>query len=137
MDLFVAKNPPITLRDLQDFETSTGLLLPGDYKTHLLMYNGAETESTEVYFGEPDDGINFFYFHPMKHGSTMLMGTRDYLPAQYISIGCTQTGYLAMSLNEDNYGSIHVYYSEVELTWLAPSFTAFVSGLADYPDWIQ
>lgn len=134
MELFIAENPPITLSDIQEFETTTGLFLPEDYKAHLLEYNGAEVESIEVYFGVPDDGINFYYFHPLKYGDSILVGTQDYLPEKHICIGCTATGYLAMALTEDNYGNIYVYYSEAELTWLASSFTAFVSGLTDYAD---
>ena len=134
MELFIAENPPITLSDIQEFEAAKGLTLPEDYKAHLLRYNGAEVESIEVYFGVPDDGINFSYFHPLKYGDSILVDTEDYLPEKHITIGCTSTGYLAMSLAEEAYGHIYVYYSEAELTWLADSFTAFVSDLTDYTD---
>lgn len=134
MDLFITANPPITLSDLQEFETSTGLFLPEDYKAHLLQYNGAKVESIYVYFGVPDDGINFFYFYPLKHGSSMQVEIVDYLPEKHITIGRTQGGSLAMSLDDEHYGNIYVYYSEGELTFLASSFTAFVSGLTDYTD---
>lgn len=134
MELFTAENPPITLNDIQEFETAKRLILPEDYKAHMLQYNGATVESIEVYFGVPDDDINFSYFHPLKYGDSILVDTRDYLPEKHITIGCTSTGYLAMSLAEDSYGSIYAYYSEAELTWLAGSFTAFISGLTDYAD---
>lgn len=134
MELFITKNPPITLGDIQEFETATELSLPEDYKADLLKYNGATTESIYIYFGEPDDGINFFYFLPLKYGSSMHVEIIDYLPEKHILIGCTQTGNLAMSLNDEDYGNVYVYYSEGELTWLASSFTAFVSGLIDYTD---
>lgn len=134
MELFIAENPPIKLNDIQEFESATGLIFPEDYKAHMLQYNGATVESIDVYFGVPDDGINFSYFHPLKYGDSILVSTQDYLPKKHITIGCTYTGYIAMSLAEDSYGSIYTYYSEAELTWLAESFTEFVSGLIDYTD---
>ena len=134
MELFIAENPPITLSDIQEFETAKGLTLPEDHKAHLLQYNGAEVESIEAYFGVPDDDSNFSYFHPLKYGDSILVDTEDYLPEKHITIGCTSTGYLAMSLTEDTYGHIYVYYSEVELKFLAASFTEFIEGLIDYDD---
>ena len=134
MELFITENPPITLSDIQEFETATELSLPEDYKAHLLKYDGARTESMYLYFGEPDDDINFSYFLPLKYGDSMHVEMDDYLPRKHITIGCTRFGYLAMALDEEHYGHIYVYYSEVILTWLAPSFTAFVSGLIDCTD---
>lgn len=86
------------------------------------------------FFGEPDDGINFSSFHPIKYGKSLLVEKKDYLPEKYIGIGLTGTGYLAMSLDEQTYGSIYVHYSEVELKFLATSFTEFTDGLIDYSD---
>lgn len=134
MEQFIAENPPITLSDIQEFETTTEVSLPEDYKAHLLEYNGALVEGVEVYFGEPDDGIRFFYFLPLKYGSSSHVEMDDYLPEKHITIGCTQGGYLAMALTEENYGHIYVYYSDAKLIWLTPSFTAFVAGLIDYAD---
>ena len=134
MELFIAENPPITLSDIHEFETSKGIIFPQDYKAHMLQYNGATVESIEVHFGVPDDGINFSYFHPLKYGDSILVDTKDYLPEKHITIGCTSTGYLAMSLAEDTYGHIYVYYSEGELKFLAASFTEFIEGLIDYED---
>lgn len=134
MELFYQENPPITAQDIREFEANLGVSLPEDYKAHLLEYNGASVESIEVYFGEPDDDINFFYFLPLKYGDSMHIEMHDYLPRKHITIGCTRGGYLAMSLDDEHYGNIYAYYSEAELTWLASSFTAFVSGLTDYTD---
>lgn len=136
MDIFEIENPPITAQDLSAFETETGLLFPEDYRLHLLQYNGGNTISMDIYFGEPDDGINLLYFYPLKHGDSLMVEPSDYLPAKHISIGATSTGYLAMSLHEENYGSIYVHYSEAILKFLAPSFTEFIAGLIDYETWI-
>lgn len=76
MELFTAENPPITLNDIQEFETAKGLTLPEDYKAHMLQYNGATVESIEVHFGVPDDDINFSYFHPLKYGDSILVDTQ-------------------------------------------------------------
>ncbi|WP_175620518.1 SMI1/KNR4 family protein [Chryseobacterium schmidteae] len=132
MELFSVENPPIMLEDLKEFEAALGLSLPEDYKAHLLAYNGAGLKSTEVFFGYMDDGINLYYFHPIKYGNSLQSGKRDYLPEKYICIGCILGGYLAMSLDEQTYASIYSYYSEVELEYLASSFTEFVDGLIDY-----
>lgn len=134
MELFYQENPPITAQDIREFEANLGASLPEDYKAHLLTYNGGHSNSMDIYFGFPDDGINLFYFYPLKYGDSEQVEQHDYLPYKHISIGRFSTGDLAMSLLEDTYGHIYSYYSEVELNFLAPSFTAFVSGLIDYAD---
>lgn len=134
MELFYQENPPITEQDIQEFEANLGVSLPEDYKAHLLTYNGGHTNSMEIYFGVPDDGINLFYFYPLKYGDSEQVEQHDSLPYKHISIGRFDTGDLAMSLFEDSYGHIYSYHSEVELKFLAASFTEFVEGLIDYED---
>lgn len=135
MELFELRNKLITSEEIREFEAETGLSLPEDYKAHMLQYNGGHASGIDVFFGEPDDGINLSCFLPMKYAdSSLVVETKDYLPEKYISIGLTQTGYLAMSLDEETYGSIYVHYSEAELEFLAASFTEFVNGLIDYSD---
>lgn len=134
MEIFKTENQLITPEELNEFETEIGLSLPDDYKEHMLKCNGGSPHSYDFYFGVPDDGINLSYFYPIKYGTSSLVEKEDYLPEKYISIGKTQTGYLAMSLHEENYGSIFVHYSEVELEFLASSFTEFTDGLIDYKD---
>ncbi|MCI3939505.1 SMI1/KNR4 family protein [Chryseobacterium aahli] len=97
----------------------------------MLKYNGGSPLSYYIYFGEPDDGILLSGFKSIKYG-TSLVEKQDYLPKNHLSIGYIETGYLAMSLDEKDYGNIFVYYSEAELEFLASSFTAFLEGLVDY-----
>ncbi len=42
-----------------------------------------------------------------------------------------------MSLQKENHGAIYVYYSEVELKFVAASFTEFLEGLVDYTDYFE
>lgn len=131
-DLFRSENPAISAEELKEFETAIGLVLPEDYKAHMLTYNGGSAAGIYLFFGLPDDGINFLGFYPIKFGDTLLVERRDYLPEKHLAIGRTGTGYLAMSLAENTYGNIYVHYSKVELEFLAASFTEFIAGLTDY-----
>ncbi|THF52852.1 SMI1/KNR4 family protein [Flavobacterium supellecticarium] len=128
---FRIENERITVEELNEFEEETGVTLPEDYRVHMLQYNGGSPFSYYLYFGEPDDGILLFRFKSIKYGAP-LVEKQDYLPENYLSIGYIEAGYLAMSLDKKEYGSIFVYYSEVELTKIAASFTAFLDGLVDY-----
>jgi len=82
----------------------------------------------------PDDGKRLFYFFPIKYAGSLLVEKKDYLPEKHLNIGTTETGYLSMSLDEEDYGAIDVYYSEAELEFVAASFTEFLNGLVDYTD---
>lgn len=137
MEFFEITNQLITPEELEAFEKEIGLCLPADYKAHMLQYNGATTASMDLFFGDPEDGIQFASFHPIKYGDSLLSGKRDYLPENYLALGLTGTGYLAMSLDEQTHGNVYVHYSEVELEFLAASFTEFIAGLIDYDgtDW--
>jgi hypothetical protein len=128
---FRIDNERITEEELNEFEQEIGGTLPEDYRAHMLKYNGGVPSSYYLYFGEPDDDILLSRFKSIKYG-TPLVEKQDYLPEDYLSIGYTQTGYLAMSLDKNEYGSIFVYYSEAELTKIASSFTEFLEGLVDY-----
>lgn len=79
MKLFITQNPPIALNNIEKFEPTKELYLPKDYKAHLLEYNEATTESIYMYFGEPDNGINCFYFLPLKYGDSMHVEIINYL----------------------------------------------------------
>lgn len=131
-DLFRLEHPLISIEELNEFEAAIGLPLPEDYKAHMLSCNGGTAADIYLFFGVPDDGINLFGFYPIKYGDTLFAGPRDYLPEKHLAIGRTGTGYLAMSLDETTYGNIYVHYSEVELEFLAASFTEFIDGLIDY-----
>lgn len=131
-DLFRSENPAISAQELKEFETAIGLVLPEDYKAHMLTYNGGAAACMYLFFGLPDDGINLFGFYPIKYGDTLFVERRNYLPEKHLAIGRTGTGYLVMSLAENSYGNIFVHYSEVELEFLAASFTEFIDGLTDY-----
>ena len=128
---FEIENKLITPDELHEFELETGVSLPQDYKEYLLKYNGGSPLSYYLYFGEPDEGILLSGFKSIKYGAS-LVEQKDYLPPKHLSIGYTETGYLAMSLDEKEYGNIFIYYSEAELKLLAPSFTKFLEGLVDY-----
>lgn len=134
MKIVEANHSLITPKELKEFEAEIGLSLPEDYKMHMLKYNGGSASSIYLFFGEPDNGINLLGFYPIKYGTTLFAGKKDYLPEKHIGIGRTGTGYLAMSLDEKTHGNIYVHYSEVELQFLAASFTEFVAGLENYSD---
>lgn len=128
---FEIENKLITPQELNEFEIEMELSLPQDYKEYMLKYNGGFPLSYYIYFGEPDDGILLSSFKSIKYG-TSLVEKQDYLPKNYLSIGHIETGYLAMSLDEKDYGNIFVYYSEADLEFSASSFTEFLDGLVDY-----
>jgi hypothetical protein len=55
----------------------------------------------------------------------------------YFNIGRIRGGNICMSLQEENYGSIYVYYSAAELEFLTSSFAEFMKGLIDYKDILE
>ncbi len=124
--------------EVEEIELELGVKFPSDYKDFMLVYNGGSSASTGVYFGGYDDGVRFSSFLPLKYGDDTLeesyLESRDVLPENLTPIGYTGTGFLAMSLGENDYGSVYVYYSDVEPEFLATSFTEFLNGLVDYGD---
>jgi len=135
---FYIQNQLVTEQEIQDFERGYDLTLPNDYKVDLLKYNGGVVTSSYLYFEHYDSGIRLASFQPLKYGYDTIEksyeDSRDYLPEKYINIGYTGTGNICISLQEQNYGAIYVYYSEVELAFIAASFTEFFRGLVDYTD---
>lgn len=124
----------ITESDINDFELFIGLTLPDDYKEHMIKYNGGKpVPRRNIYFGDYDDGVGLSRFQSIKHGVDTIDNSHEkskrYLPENYMNIGYTLTGNLCMSLDEKSYGHIYVYYSDVELEFLASSFTEFIEGL--------
>ena len=135
---FYIHNQLVTEQEIWDFEREYDLTLPNDYREHLLKYNGGAVTNSYLYFKDYDSGIRLSSFQPLKYGNDTIeksyKDSRDYLPERYINVGYTGTGNICMSLQEQNYGFIYIYYSEVELEFVANSFTEFLDGLVDYSD---
>ena len=120
--------------EMNQIEIDLSVKFPEDYRNYMLIYNGGSPKSISVYFNKKN--IRLSSFLPLKYGEDTLeesyMNSRDFLPKNYVPIGYTETGNLCMSLSKDTYGSVYVYYSDVELELLASSFTEFLDGLVDY-----
>jgi cell wall assembly regulator SMI1 len=100
---------PIYLKDLNEFEKKVGRILPENYKSLLLKYNGGvEAEGDKV--------IDCFY--SIKYGTTTVESAINILqiiektiPVEYLPFGNTGTGNeITIYLNEgDDYGKIFLF----------------------------
>ncbi|CAM1343796.1 SMI1/KNR4 family protein [Tenacibaculum amylolyticum] len=140
---FEPNDNAITSEELNEFENSLGgLILPEDYKEHMLIYNGGDVEQYDIvhkdYYGLGDGGISDFL--PIKYGNYTIekvnIALSDRLPVGYLVIGYTSGGGdIIMSLNnDDTYGNTKVRYTEGEIIELSPSFTELLNDMVEAED---
>lgn len=59
----------LTLQDLNDFEDLICLVLPPDYKQHMLLYNGGIVNEDVKHINYLDGGEGISKFYPIKYGN--------------------------------------------------------------------
>ncbi|SEC37830.1 SMI1 / KNR4 family (SUKH-1) [Tenacibaculum sp. MAR_2009_124] len=133
---FEAKGENLTLEEVLEFERFYAIELPESYKSFMLENNGMRL--LRAYFFKPEvweEELYFEYLLPIKYGKYNLeranIGGLDDFPNGHLSIGHVQGGTISLSVKKDDYGSIHVYYSDGEMHKLTDSFTEFLEGLKE------
>lgn len=138
---FRANREGITMEELNEFEASLeGLILPEDYKQHMLTYNGGvvvedEIEHKSLYGNYGGGAISDFA--SIKYGGNTLEelnnALSDRLPSGYIAIGYTAGGgVIIMSLNNDNtYGNTKIRITDGDIIDLSPSFTDLLNDMVE------
>jgi len=124
-----------TLGDIKFFEKELDLVLPEDYKQHLLKYNGG-TPTSACYFvtkkGREIEFESFLSFKTKKKNTLLkkhLEFDKDLLPSKYLTIGYIVGGHIAIRLVGKKYGAIYKFHSDVKLKKIADSFTELIKGL--------
>jgi hypothetical protein len=142
-----------SLEAIQTFEKKIGLLLPDDYKQHLLKYNGGRCEPDHFDFienGKPSgSGIEWFLaLHESESDSleetySIFKLEDKRMPDKMIPIDNDGLGNLVcISCAEKDYGYVYFWDHENEVDYLeaddddysnlyfiAKSFTDFINGL--------
>lgn len=121
--------------ELSEFEKEQGLILPIEYRSHILIYNGGRPDRD--YFGN----IGLSYFYPIKYGDSgtleeTLGAISDVLPEGFFPFAYDGGGnQICISLNQKNYGNIFIWYHDMDegedIEFLASSFKEFLNGLSD------
>lgn len=125
---------PITLEELNNFQTLIGKTLPEDYRQHMLTYNGGDVEElNNAHISNPEGGGGISDFYPIKYGSITMekvyQFTNDILPTGYLAIGRARGGgEIIISLNNDEtYGHTKHWYPDETIYDLSPSFTQLLN----------
>ncbi|WP_046246768.1 SMI1/KNR4 family protein [Hymenobacter terrenus] len=158
---FIGTQEPATLADIEAIEQQYGFTLPADYKAHLLQYNGGWPRDRDTFLQlDPVDGehversVN--QFKPVKNGDytleSSLRSLRSELHDDLVPFANEAGGdQFVLSVGPEDYGSVyyisHEFYKPPKrkemkqprqygkgVSFLAPSFTAFLDGLVDIPD---
>jgi len=124
--------------DIEAIESKFDIELPSKYKEFMLKYNGTKT-NTPLFFFNENEQIRFFEILPFRNSilesvlsiEEIFNDDQNILPTNYFTIGVIEGGWLAISADASNYGSIFVYYSDVELEKVADSFTDFINNLTE------
>ncbi|MFD2917095.1 SMI1/KNR4 family protein [Psychroserpens luteus] len=120
----------ISLSDLQNLESALGAILPEDYKTHMLKYNGGRVSWTKSYILEYNGSeYELGGFKELDKVKEFFESKNPILYPKYFSIGDIEGGYLAMGYQEENYGQIFVYFSDEAPQKVANSFSEFLQSI--------
>ncbi|GAA0731128.1 hypothetical protein GCM10009430_42970 [Aquimarina litoralis] len=121
--------------ELSEFEKEQGFILPIDYKSHILIYNGGRPDKD--YFGD----TRLSYFYPIKYGDSgtleeTLNVISDVLPDGFFPFAYDGGGnQICIALDEKNYGKIFIWYHDMDddedIELLANSFKEFMNGLTE------
>ncbi|CAL2094290.1 SMI1 / KNR4 family (SUKH-1) [Tenacibaculum sp. 190524A05c] len=133
---FKPKGEDLIIVDLKKVEDLYNIKLPLSYNEFMLKYNGMNP--SKEYFFKPDIWEEKFYFEyllSIKYGRYNLeraniRGIKSF-PENHLTIGHVEGGTISLSLKKQDYGSIHVFYSDGEMYKLADSFTEFLDGLEE------
>lgn len=151
---FISTKEPATPADIQALEQEYNFTLPEDYKAHLLANNGG-WPTRKTFLQQNEDGSQtarkITDFKSVKFGPSRLERSlellHDQLHPHLVPFGSETGGDLfALSIGSEDYGSVyyvsHKSYKPPKkkerqlplqygkgVSLLAPSFTAFMSGL--------
>ena len=127
----------LTLQDLNDFETLIGLVLPQDYKEHMIAHNGGIVNESVGHTNYPEGGEGISKFYPIKYGTYKIeeisSNLKGKIPKGYLIIGITNNAAkIIMSLNNDStYGNIKEYFPDGEMLDLSTSFTELLNNMIE------
>jgi hypothetical protein len=120
----------LTVQNIIEFENVFDLKLPESYKSFILRFNGGFPDIRLYFENHPIDS-----FRPIKHGSRTVEQTieslKDFLPKKSLPFGHSNSGYLYISLLEENYGKVYVIFSDGEPKLLTDSFKDFLDQLSE------
>jgi cell wall assembly regulator SMI1 len=151
---FISTKEPATLADIQAIEQAYDFVLPEDYKAHLLANNGG-WPTRKIFLQQNEDGSLTAHkisdFKSVKYGPSKLERSlellHDQLHPHLVPFGSETGGDLfALSVGPEDYGSVYYISHEAYkppkkkerqlplqygkgVSFLAPSFTAFLTGL--------
>ena len=156
---FIGTKEPATQADVEAIEHEYGFTLPDDYKAHILRYNGGWPQRT-TFMQLEEDGEQIARdvsdFKSVRHGTgtleRSLSSLRSELHDDLVPFAKEAGGDIfVLSVGPEDYGSVyyigHEFYKPPKhkemkqprqygkgVSFLAPSFTAFLDGLVDVPD---
>lgn len=150
---FIGTEAPAAPADLAAIEAKYGFLLPEDFKKHVLRFNGGWPKRTTFIQVAEGDRIqrSVSEFNPIKHGENTLEESlrllRGDLHDDLVPFADEAGGdVFCLSVGPEDYGSVyyigHEFYTPPKrkemrvprqygkgVSFLAPSFTAFLEGL--------
>ena len=140
---------PLTKSDIKNAERELALKFPADYRAFMLRTNGgAPTPSA---FPVPEDNeeewdVHCIYSIADSRGPLPLdlvqmnehFRSECELPEQWLAVGAFDMGVLLLSLSEDDFGALFLWYvitgsEEFEVYRMADSFSGFLSILDGSP----
>ena len=155
---FTGTEDPAVLADIEAIEQEYSFVLPEDYKVHILQHNGGSPERSIFVEVRPDGeqtprDISDFY--SVRYGVSTLEDSLDafydQLHHDLVAFGSDASGdQFVLSVGPQDYGSVyyisHEFYKPPKrkdkklprqygngVSFLAPSFTAFLNGLVGEP----
>lgn len=137
---FKAIGDNLTDKDIADFQSQFGIVLPEDFVLHYLKYNGGWPNADRSEGDELD--YPFEYFLSIKYGNNTIEKKMEELSNN--GIDCTER--IAFAINDldntfhlctdkENYGNVYVYDSGWE--YHCESFGDFINGLQQSKFWAK
>ena len=156
---FIGTRDAVAPAVLEAVEQKYGFTLPPDYKAHVLQHNGGWPER-RTFIQVDEDGENverrISNFKPFGQGKGSfernLESLRDQLHPDLVPFGSETGGdQFCLSVGPEDYGAVyyvaHEFYTPPKkkdrkiprqygkgVSFLAPSFTAFMEGLVNVPE---
>lgn len=137
---------PITISDIEEFENSFNIVLPGAYKKLLLLYNGG-IPLKQAFVGTDSPGYIIHRFYSLKHGTMKLEDaidvfqiTEQVIPKELLPIAYDHGGNTyCISLSESDYGKIYIWLHDVggEKSFVTNSLEEFLENNITYQEWKQ
>ncbi|QTD39192.1 SMI1/KNR4 family protein [Polaribacter batillariae] len=133
-----ADSQKITLTELDVFQDMINLVLPEDYRQHMLANNGGVVEQDDIeHVNYRGDEFGISYFYPIKYGYDTMENTyaslNNKIPSGYLAIGVMSGGgEIIISLNNDaTYGNTKSWYEDGTILDLSPSFTDLINDMVE------